>query len=234
MKNKLLFLLIVIQVSNIYSQILTDRPSQTDSPFVIEKGNIQIESGINIQEIQSDINSLIRIGIFDGLELRINSNYIINDEISFQKKSSFDDFEIGSKFRIIEKTENKFNISFLTYLSIPTAPEVFSYNEYGFLNKLLFSHNLTSDIKIGYNIGYNKFTSYDDLLKYSFIYVKTLSSFSIFFELYGDSSTDLSSLNFDSGLIYILDNDRQFDLSIGKGLNNDLFFFNLGFSFRIY
>ena len=234
MKNKLLFLLIVIQVSNIYSQILTDRPSQTDSPFVIEKGNIQIESGINIQEIQSDINSLIRIGIFDGLELRINSNYIINDEISFQKKSSFDDFEIGSKFRIIEKTENKFNISFLTYLSIPTAPEVFSYNEYGFLNKLLFSHNLTFDTKIGYNIGYNKFTNYDDLLKYSFIYVKTLSSFSIFFELYGNSSTDLSNLNFNSGLMYILDNDRQFDLSIGKGLNNDLFFFNLGFSFRIY
>ena len=234
MKNKLLFLLIVIQASNIYSQILTDRPSQTDSPFVIEKGNIQIESGINIQEIQSDINSLIRIGIFDGLELRINSNYIINDEISFQKKSSFDDFEIGSKFRIIEKTENKFNISFLTYLSIPTAPEVFSYNEYGFLNKLLFSHNLTSDTKIGYNIGYYQFTNYDDLLKYSFIYVKTLSSFSIFFELYGNSSTDFSSLNFDSGLIYLLDNDRQFDLSIGKGLNNDLFFFNLGFSFRIY
>ena len=234
MKNKLLFLLIVIQASNIYSQILTDRPSQTDSPFVIEKGNIQIESGINIQEIQSDINSLIRIGIFDGFELRINSNYIINDEISFQKKSSFDDFEIGSKFRIIEKTENKFNISFLTYLSIPTAPEVFSYNEYGFINKLLFSHNLTSDTKIGYNIGYNQFTNYDDLLKYSFIYVKTLSSFSIFFELYGNSSTDFSSLNFDSGLIYLLDNDRQFDLSIGKGLNNDLFFFNLGFSFRIY
>ena len=234
MKNKLLFLLIVIQASNIYSQILTDRPSQTDSPFVIEKGNIQIESGINIQEIQSDINSLIRIGIFDGLELRINSNYIINDEISFQKKSSFDDFEIGSKFRIIEKTENKFNISFLTYLSIPTAPEVFSYNEYGFLNKLLFSHNLTSDTKIGYNIGYNQFTNYDDLLKYSFIYVKNLSSFSIFFELYGNSSTDFSSLNFDSGLIYLLDNDRQFDLSIGKGLNNDLFFFNLGFSFRIH
>ena len=213
---------------------MTDRPSQTDSPFVIDKGSIQIETGINIQEIQSDVNSLIRIGIFDGLELRINSNYIINDEISFQKKSSFDDFEIGSKFRIIEKAENKFNISFLTYLSIPTAPEVFSYNEYGFLNKLLFSHNLTSDTKIGYNIGYNQFTNYDDLLKYSFIYVKTLSSFSIFFELYGNSSTDFSSLNFDSGLIYLLDNDRQFDLSIGKGLNNDLFFFNLGFSFRIY
>ena len=234
MKNKLLFLLILIQASNIYSQILTDRPSQTDSPFVIEKGNIQIESGINIQEIQSDINSLIRIGIFDGFELRINSNYIINDEISFQKKSSFDDFEIGSKFRIIEKTENKFNISFLTYLSIPTAPEVFSYNEYGFFNKLLFSHNLTSDTKIGYNIGYDKFINYDGLFTYSLIYGKTLGSFSTFFELFGNSSSDSSNLNFDSGLTYLIDDDSQFDITIGKGLNNDLFFVNLGFSFRIY
>ena len=64
---------------------------------------------------------------------------IINDEISFQKKSSFNDFEIGSKFRILENDEKNTNIGFLTYLSIPTAPEVFSYNEYGFINKLLFS-----------------------------------------------------------------------------------------------
>ena len=41
---------------------MTDRPSQTDSPFVMKR-HIQIETGINIQEIQSDINSLIRIGI---------------------------------------------------------------------------------------------------------------------------------------------------------------------------
>ncbi len=234
MKNKLLFLLIIFQLSNINSQIVTDRPSQTDSPFVIEKGYIQIETGITIDEIQSDINSLIRIGMFDGIELRINSNYIINDEISFQKKSSFDDFEIGSKFRIIEKNENNINISFLTYISIPTSPEVFSYNEYGFLNKLLFSHNLNSDTKIGYNIGYDKFNNHDDKFKYSLIYGKTLSSFSIFFELFGNSSADISNLNFDSGLTYIHNNDKQFDLSIGKGLNNNLFFFNIGFSFRIY
>ena len=234
MKNKLLFLLLIFQSSIIYSQIISDRPSQTDSPLVIGENYIQIETGILIEEIKSDINTLIRIGIFDGFELRINTNYIISEEISFQKNSSFNDFQIGSKFRILENDENNTNIGFLTYISIPTASEAFSFNEYGFLNKLLFSHNLTSDSEIGYNIGYNKFTNYDDLLKYSFIYVKKLSSFSIFFELYGNSSTDLSSLNFDSGLIYLLDNGRQFDLSIGKGLNNDLFFFNLGFSFRIY
>ena len=234
MKNKILFLFLIFQSSTIYSQIISDRPSQTDSPLVIDKGYIQIETGISVEEIQSDINSLVRIGVFDGFELRINSNYIINDEISFQKKSSFNDFEIGSKFRILENDEKNTNIGFLTYLSIPTAPEVFSYNEYGFLNKLLFSHNLTSDSEIAYNIGYNKFSNYDGLFTYSLIYGKSLGSFSTFFELFGNSSSNNSNLNFDSGLTYIIDNDRQFDLSIGKGLNNDLFFVNLGFSFRIY
>ena len=234
MKNKILFLFLIFQSSTIYSQIISDRPSQTDSPLVIDKGYIQIETGISVEEIQSDINSLVRIGVFDGFELRINSNYIINDEISFQKKSSFNDFEIGSKFRILENDEKNTNIGFLTYLSIPTAPEVFSYNEYGFINKLLFSHNMTSDSEIGYNIGYNKFANYDGLFTYSLIYGKSLGSFSTFFELFGNSSSNNSNLNFDSGLTYIVDNDRQFDLSIGKGLNNDLFFVNLGFSFRIY
>ena len=234
MKNKILFLVLIFQSSTIYSQIISDRPSQTDSPLVIDKGYIQIETGISVEEIQSDINSLVRIGVFDGFELRINSNYIINDEISFQKKSSFNDFEIGSKFRIIENDEKNTNIGFLTYVSIPTAPEVFSYNEYGFLNKLLFSHNLTYDSEIAYNIGYNKFSNYDGLFTYSLIYGKSLGSFSTFFELFGNSSSNNSNLNFDSGLTYIIDNDRQFDLSIGKGINNDLFFVNLGFSFRIY
>ena len=234
MKNKILFLFLIFQSTIIYSQIISDRPSLTDSPLVISKGYIQIETGISVEEIQSGINSLVRIGIFDGFELRINSNYIINDEISFQKKSSFNDFEIGSKFRILENDEKNTNIGFLTYLSIPTAPEVFSYNEYGFLNKLLFSHNLTYDSEIAYNIGYNKFSNYDGLFTYSLIYGKSLGSFSTFFELFGNSSSNNSNLNFDSGLTYMIDDDRQLDLSIGKGLNNDLFFVNLGFSFRIY
>ena len=235
MSNKfLIFLFLIFQSSTIYSQLTTDRPSQTDSPLVIETGYIQIETGVSVDEIQSKINSLFRIGILNGVELRINSNYIINDEISFQKKSSFGDFELGSKFTILDKDQINTKVSFLTYLSIPTAPEVFSFNNYGFLNKLLVSHNLTSDSEIGYNIGYNKFINYDGKYIYSVVYGKTLQSFSIFFELFGDSNSDTFNSNFNSGLTYLIDNDKQIDLSIGKGLNNDLFFVKLGFSIRIY
>ena len=234
MSNKfLIFLFLIFQSSTIYSQLITDRPSQTDSPFVIQPGYIQIESGVSIEEIQSNINSLVRIGILNGVELRINSNYIINDEISFQKKSSFGDFELGSKFTIFDKDQINTKIGFLTYLSIPTAQEVFSNNEYGFLNKLLVTHNLNPDSQIGYNIGYNKFINYDAKYTYSIFYGKSLGPFSVFFEFFGDSSSETSNSTFDSGLTYLLDNDKQLDLSIGKGLNKDLFFVTLGFSIRI-
>ena len=78
MNNKfLIFLFLIFQSSTIYSQLITDRPSQTDSPMVIETGYIQIETGVSVEQIQSKINSLFRIGILNGVELRINSNYII-------------------------------------------------------------------------------------------------------------------------------------------------------------
>jgi hypothetical protein len=235
MSNKfLIFLFLLFQYSTIYSQLITDRPSQTDSPFLIESGYIQVETGISVEKTQSMINSLVRIGILNGVELRINSNYIINDEISFEKKSSFGDFELGSKFKILDNDQIKTNIGFLTYLSIPTAPEVFSNKEYGFSNKLLVTHNLTSDSQIGYNLGYNKFINYDAKYIYSIVYGKSLGQFSVFFEFFGDSSSETSNSTFDSGLTYLVDNNKQLDLSIGKGLNNDLFFVTLGFSIRIY
>ena len=33
---------------------------------------------------------------------------------------------------------------------------------------------------------------------------------------------------------YLIDNDKQLDLSIGRGLNNDMFYVSAGFSIDIY
>ena len=59
MKNKLLFLLLIFQSSIIYSQIISDRPSQTDSPLVIGENYIQIETGILIEKIKEYANSYL-------------------------------------------------------------------------------------------------------------------------------------------------------------------------------
>ena len=65
MKNYFL-LLIFISFSG-YTQISTDRPDQTESSLVLSLGHVQIETGIAIEDSRSNINTLFRIGIIDGI-----------------------------------------------------------------------------------------------------------------------------------------------------------------------
>ena len=232
-KRFLIFLFLLFNYSLVFSQITTDRPDQTESAVVLSTGQIQVESGISIENSQSNINTLFRIGIIEGIEIRINSNYLINDELSFMKKSSFSDFEVGAKFRIFDKTSNNTKVAFLSHLSIPSAIEVFSNNVYGILSRLNVSHDLNNESQIGYNLGYNKFKKMDGQFIYTIVYGRSLDSFGIFFEIFGDDSKNSSNINFDSGITYLLDNKKQLDLSIGKGINNEMFFISGGISISI-
>lgn len=232
-KRFLIFLFLLLNCSLVFSQITTDRPDQTESAVVLSSGQIQIESGILIENSQSNINTLFRIGIIEGIEIRINSNYLINDKLSFMKKSSFSDFEVGAKFRIFDKNQNNTKVAFLSHLSIPTAIEVFSNNVYGLLSRLNVSHDLNNESQIGYNLGYNKFKKMDGQFIYTIVYGRSLDSFGIFFEIFGDDSKNSSNINFDSGITYLLDDKKQLDLSIGKGINNDMFFISGGISINI-
>ena len=236
MKIKLLltFIFFSICFSSLYSQLTSERPDQTESSLVLSKGHVQIETGISIEDSESNINTLFRIGIIDGIEMRLNSNYLINDDISNLKKSSFTDFEIGAKFKILDEDNNRIKIGFLTHLSVPTAPEIYSYNEYGLLSRLLVSHDIKNDSQIGYNIGYIKYNNYDGQFIYTLVYGKSLGSFGVFFEIFGEESSNNSNLNFDSGITYLVDNYKQLDLSIGRGLNSDMFYISAGFSIDIY
>ena len=234
MKNRLLiFLFLLLNSSLVFSQITTDRPDQTESALVLSYGQIQIESGILIEKSQSIITTLFRVGIVEGIEIRLNSNYLINDELSFMKKSSFSDFEVGAKFKIFNKTSNNTKVAFISHLSIPTANEIFSNNVYGFLSRISVSHDLNNQSQIGYNIGYNKFEKMNGQFIYTIVYGKSLGSFGVFFEIFGDEFKDNSNINFDSGITYLLDNKKQLDLSIGKGINNDMFFISGGISINI-
>ena len=232
-KRFLIFLFLMLNCSLVFSQITTDRPDQTESAVVLSTGQIQVESGISIENSQSNINTLFRIGISEGIEIRINSNYLINDKLSFMKKSSFSDFEVGAKFRIFDKNQNNTKVAFLSHLSIPSAIEVFSNNVYGLLSRLNVSHDLNNESQIGYNLGYNKFKKMDGQFIYTVVYGRSLDSFGIFFEIFGDDSKNSSNINFDSGITYLLDNKKQLDLSIGKGINNDMFFISGGISINI-
>ena len=68
---------------------------------------------------------------------------------------------------------------------------------------------------------------------YTIAYGRSLGSFGIFFEIFGDESKNNSNINFDSGITYLIDDKKQLDLSIGRGLNNDMFYVSAGISINI-
>ena len=49
--------------NNVYSQINTDRPDQTESSLVLNEGHLQIETGISIEKENSNINSLFILNL---------------------------------------------------------------------------------------------------------------------------------------------------------------------------
>jgi len=85
MKIKLLFTLIYYYLHSPLNFILRFQPIdqiKQNRHLLFLLGHIQIETGISIEDSQSNINTLFRIGIINGIEVRLNSNYLMNDNIT--------------------------------------------------------------------------------------------------------------------------------------------------------
>ena len=146
MKNSLVILLLLLVSTSLVAQIETDRPDFTESPNVVPKGALQIETGFileNDQEstaglggpntlIQQHITintTLFRLGLTENIELRLNTGFISN-ELDFKSdldnlkaqdtittKKGFQTSFIGFKTNLYKN--DKLSIGFLGHLYIP-------------------------------------------------------------------------------------------------------------------
>ena len=155
---------------SVLSQISTDRPDQTEGTYVLNKGFAQIESGWTFDSDLGSLNTLLRIGSFKGVELRLNTNLISVrsfDEIDNPPGTKLSNLEIGAKFNLLNKISSSTKVSLLTHLSLGVG----DYNNEGVLSRLLFSHDLSESVQVAYNLGYNtlKTTVKVAVLEYLFI-----------------------------------------------------------------
>ena len=68
---------------------------------------------------------------------------------------------------------------------------------------------------------------------YTIVYGRNLGSFGVFLKYLVMSLEIILTLTLDSGITYLLDDKKQLDLSLGKGINNDMFFISGGISVKI-
>ena len=241
--KKIVLLCVLVLTLKTFSQgIVTDRPDQTESSITVSKNDFQIESGVLYQKIDYSNSffgpsTLLRYGITNGIELRFvfqhESTKIELDGVDI-KYSGFNDLEFGTKIQLLKKEAINTEMAFLSHVIIPTAKENLSSNRVGIVNKLSISHIISDKIGLGYNIGYDYVGRQSSLTYSAALGIQLSNSLDFYVEPYGEwgESNNFES-NFDVGFSYLVNDNFQLDTSYGVGLNNDMQYLALGFSWKI-
>lgn len=247
MKTKILFIFGLFSIfgsaQNLPS-IQTDRPDQTECPFIVPTNYLQMENGFSYQK--TNFNSLeiiaptvlVKYGINNHFELRMISEYVFKKPNSDQIYG-LNPILFGFKSRLFEEKGMVPLTSFIGHLSVPKlAASVYKTTYFAPEFRFTMQHTISKNQSLSYNLGseWNGETA-----EPIFIYTLTTGySFSEkvsgYIELYGFiPQIEKPDHRFDFGLNYLLNPDHQVDISSGFGLSETSpnYFVSLGYSFRV-
>lgn len=213
------------QNTNDYStDLLSDRPGVADAPYVLNRGQIQVELGVSIErplylESIQFPSMLLRMYLAPGIELRFNTGYeppySVIERIKEQK--NIDLFAIGGKYSICKERTVIPAISLLAN-SIISVPNGF---ENRFSNPawdiyLATINNGPNGLSLNANIGLIHFQKNEKPVR---MYALCLnwsinSTFGTFFEVFGfkDGSENLEN-RLDFGFTFVPITKTQIDIS---------------------
>jgi len=257
--NLIYSLLIFISSGTAFSQndsiqdIITDRPTTVESPYIVPKGSLQIESGVvftsrndktDIQDQWSIATTLLRYGIFDYFEIRLISSF---ESTSIHVKETRQDSSysgmgpVTAGFKITVAKEKGIrpeiaigaSITF-RHLGDKNYSPTYSYP----IGKLAFSNTLSKRFSLGYNIGFAYGGEDADgfFIYAGFLGFKITNRLWSFAEAYGDfDNGNFPNHKWDAGFTYLIRRNLQIDVSGGAGISQDVdkYFLNAGFSWRI-
>lgn len=244
MRLVLVLCMSVCSISLFSQTIVTDRPDQTEASSTVPKGSIQLESGILLQKEKLDIvdiesfaapSNLIRYGLTSGFELRLFHQLEKLSANGTKVASGMNDIEIGAKVQLLKKEDVNTEIAFLTHIILPTGSDALTIDKFGTINKLSIAHELNEKSGIGYNIGYNNYGIGKGDFTYSIALGYSLTDkFGLYVEPFGEFvEFDEHIASFDAGFTYLAQENLQLDISYGLGLNHDMSYYSLGFSWNI-
>jgi len=226
------------QENSVSEDLITDRPDQTESPSLVSKGSIQVETGFfyensenqNITEKSYGYNtSLLRYGLLDNLEVRLGVDFLeskteLNNHEFGNPDAGFSPLLVGVKVGIAKEKGLLPEIGLLGHLYLPfSVSKEVRPETTGVDLRFSFNHTLTENSGIAYNLGaaWGEDSPEASYL-YSFVYGYNLNEkFGLYLEVYGDLPEDDRSEHFwDAGITYKLKKNMQLDALIGTGIDN--------------
>ena len=243
---------IFAQEESVLSDLITDRPDQTESPTTISKGFLQIETGSYYESFKENNikyeaytynTTLLRFGLLNNLELRMETEFVegrikVDGHTLDNVTSGLQPLKFGFKTTIAPENGWMPEIGFLGQLYLPFAASTdYKTETTGVEFRFAFEHTLSEKSSIGYNIGADWL---DDSAEASYIYTLSYGldlteRLGIFAEVYGNLPENSKSYHYwDAGLTYIISPNVQLDASVGTSITKgqDLLI-SAGLSFRI-
>ncbi|MBK6263893.1 transporter [Marivirga sp. S37H4] len=232
----LVFMPIWLNAQNNGSVINTDRPGFSDASRTVPKGYFQIESGFSFQsesfntsltqQLINFNNTLLRYGIINGLELRVNQSIqseriLENDqlnELGWQKGLS--PLMLGIKVNLTEENDLIPETAFVAEVTLPKSQGYFMKEKSLLRLNFIALHSLNDSWIFTYNLGIHQgFNERSTQFNYTLKSVYTINDFSPYLEFYGNRSISTTPLNyFNGGLAYLVNNKLQFDVHAGMDI----------------
>ncbi|MFO7655791.1 MAG: transporter [Bacteroidales bacterium] len=253
-KNTVLIVLVHLLTFTLNAQInepglITDRPDQTESSAIVPVSKVQIETGMVLENDQSDLikqksfvynSTLLRYGVFSNFELRLGLEYakdrfILNDSATIA--SGFSPLYTGFKIKISEEDKWLPEIAFLGGFVMPFTAGKDYKPSYSAANlRFAFSHTLSEMFSIGYNLGmeYDGESAIPGYFYSVAIGIGISEKIGMFIESYGIIYEEGNAEHLtDFGFTYLLLPGFQIDISAGKGINENAtdYFFGMGLSY---
>ena len=232
-------------------ELITDRPDATESAFSVPDKFFQIEAGfVFSKDNESDLDTqgldllgtLIRYGVGGGFELRLGFNFrqesfTLLDSSILDKSIGLAPLSLGFKYEMIEGDGWVPQTALIASVALPIGSSDYVPDkiEPGIL--LAFSHDITNDLGLGYNLGM-EFPE-EQIFRYSISLGYSLSdNIGLYAEVYGQASDKIDTRPenyFDAGLTWLVLPYLQLDASGGYLIHDerDGYFISTGFSLRI-
>jgi len=232
------------------SKIETDRPDQTESPFIVPKNYFQFEFGLNMENDRIErINTttfvlptgLLKYGINENVEFRLEfQSFTSRRRNDLIKKSSLalEPVEVGFKASLWEEKGVLPKTSVILHTTVPK----FSSRQYSHLSaapnfRFLMQNTLSDNWAAGYNLGM-EWDGESTVPTYTYTFAPGFTideKWAGYFEVFGFINNEKTPQHsIDGGLYYFPDNNTKFDISAGFGLTKNApdFYVALGYSVR--
>jgi hypothetical protein len=218
-------------------RIETDRPDQTECPFIVKKGYIQSELGFNRATAENLFpTSLLKLGISNRIELRYVS--VLAQEKG--QSARFQTEAVGFKLALLEPVKWRPRTAVIVHYNFDHQNRDFSEkNLRGHsLGDIVFTmqNELNNRLGIGYNLGTELHSngSFEGIYrvapnvligKKGYAYVEVFGRF---------PASEFADHSYDAGMAYYLNDEVKLDISAGQSFTRpEDRYIALGISFRL-